>query len=321
MLASLPPDFIVKASHGSMMTVLVQDGGRAASCHGHCGEHAAIVKHAPRWKWAAAPAADDAARRTSLSKFLRKYCARFLELDYATRLREAGYTRVRRACVFEEKLVTADGLVPADLKFFTLRRRPLMAMLQLGHLSQKGKHGGTAPQSSAYFTRSGVLIPGAPEGCGSSGSERIDGQCRLVKDSSDPGLPLTNATLRRAVAMAGRLAARVGLPQLRVDFFILSPNELAFAELTPATSNCHWLPAPITLAVLLARAAVDPLDTFTSECIGAAASIAACSPSLVSPRTNATTAHRRSLCTTSKRALYRAEWARFLGRGQSGQVA
>jgi hypothetical protein len=313
MLASLPPEFIVKASHGSTMTLLIRDGGRAASCHGYCGVDGIIFKKSPRWAWTGALAADEAARRTSLSNFLRLYCARFLEFDYATRHREAGYTHIRRACVFEEKLATANGLVPPDLKFFTLRRRPLMVMLQVGHLSETGKHGGTAPQSAAYYTTSGVPIPGAPgRGCIPGDAGRIDRQCRLWKEGGDIALPITNATLRRGVAIAARLAARVGLPQLRVDFFILSPTELAFAEFTPTTSSCGWNPTPITLDVLLARAALDPRDTFTSECIGAAARVAACTPSELSPRTTADAARRRSLCLHSRPSLFRAEWATYL---------
>eukprot|EP00967_Tisochrysis_lutea_P091197 scaffold130815_cov29-Tisochrysis_lutea.AAC.1 len=283
LLAKLPPEFIFKASQGSTMTIVVKEQGYAASCHGFCSSNGQMSRQPKRWR---APQLDQAAgsgiqaRHESLAQFLRTHCAIWLGIDYGARFSLRGYSNIRRACFFEEKFDIGDGSVPSDLRVFTTHFRPKLILFTSKCINDRAEGGGSAAEATYYFTPAGTFLPGsADHRCSARPIDRkpeILQQCALIRVGKSPRLPLTNATLSRAMAMASRLASHSGRTQIRIDFFILSPTDVAFAEFSPTTSGCYWIMQPITLHVLMGFAYSRTDDPLSDACMAGVVRRAAC---------------------------------------------
>eukprot|EP00039_Didymoeca_costata_P014265 m.228435 g.228435 ORF g.228435 m.228435 type:complete len:404 (-) comp15979_c0_seq1:48-1259(-) len=101
--AKLPHSFVMKGTHGSMMTVVVNGSQYhcinlwTAKQYGHCLD----------------------TEFKSLEEALYRHCERWLIIDFGALTKQHFYSPITPGCIFEESLVDSEGNYPKDIKFFT----------------------------------------------------------------------------------------------------------------------------------------------------------------------------------------------------------
>ena len=93
-------------------------------------------------------------------------------------------------------------------------------------------------------------------------------------------IPLSPGGFRRLLAAANALAARANSHQVRVDFYLLGPDEFTFSELTYTSAACWMNWRPRLLDTLLGELAMNRSSSLTAECIADVAEAVACTPAI-----------------------------------------
>ena len=114
-LHALPLRYVMKANHGSQMTVVV-DAGVA-----RCVQTTVAKRHK------LCPRLDARVeRRDEHMHFLKKICARWLDIDFGDMTGQPSYSTIEPRCMFEELISDENGHVPHDIKIYVVHGIPLL---------------------------------------------------------------------------------------------------------------------------------------------------------------------------------------------------
>jgi hypothetical protein len=100
MIQTLPNKYVFKASHGSAMTVIINNN--SFICHGHCAKGNYIGNN-----------------KLAQLKFLIRNCRKWLSIDFGKEHNERHYSLIHRRCFFEEMISQND-----DYKIYTFYGKP-----------------------------------------------------------------------------------------------------------------------------------------------------------------------------------------------------
>lgn len=165
----------------------------------------------------------------SLRDWLKTSCGMWVKRDYSKTHGELEYTNVPRRCMFEELLDMKN--IAGELKIFVFGGVPVPYVHQIS-----GKR-------HTWFSSSRVELRSTCPG------ERFKQECA---GPPTPKLLVGLDVLELALEMAGRFAARVGIPFIRVDFMVSHLGTLVFGELSFTSQACHGEPAvPKNLGYIL----------------------------------------------------------------------
>jgi len=111
-VARIPGNYVIKAAHGSQMTMLVFPD--SVKC-------LATVMMETRGTCPGRGVRGAGNR----SAFIRRVCAHWLTVDFGRMSRQPSYSRIKRTCLFEESLAGPSGALPPDVKIYTFQGEPL----------------------------------------------------------------------------------------------------------------------------------------------------------------------------------------------------
>ena len=250
LLSSFPSNYVVKATHGSQMTVLV-DGNRA-----RCLRVAMAHKRKFCSRWTTLIKEEHAA-------FIQVNCKRWLEVDFGNISKQPAYSTIRPRCIVEESLVeNTSGDSPPDIKVFVVHGRPLFFHITA---SQKRTDTYTSGTLLPYNTLSGTMMTTDWQLIPAAKRKRLHDACGRCSEQAPP--PFSPALLARYLELAATLGR--SFPVVRVDFF-KDNREPIFQELTFTTDNCRPSFVPAILSRTLHYLASHREAIISSPCIGQA---------------------------------------------------
>jgi len=241
-------NYVVKASHGSQMTVLVSPttarclettmSRQRKLCKGLDGKVAVT---------------GDAAKRAA---FIQATCKHWLSIDFGKVSHQPSYSHIKRTCVFEESLADAQGKLPDDVKVFVAHGRPLM--LYVGTMARSKK---------MFVATDGSIIP----------VQQKRDTPGAVKDCALVGKAGGTAAFKAAKYVALAAVLGQGFPSVRVDFFA-DEDQPIFQELTFTSVNCKTALRPLAVSYLAGYVVRNPSAVIRSQCFRHVAIAAACGP-------------------------------------------
>lgn len=191
-LDGVPEEFVCKASHGSGASVIVWKGAPRVP-----------LPADPRdTGWELFTVHPDDVRLATL----RAYAERWLSLDYEYapgRLPEWGYRGIPRRILVEELLLTPEGAIPSDLKFWAFDGAVMMVNVISSRFGET---------RGDLFTRDWRVIPGT-----------------FANYRRSPVPPPRPDNLDELIEIAEALAA--GMDMVRVDLYNLA-GRVVFGEMT-----------------------------------------------------------------------------------------
>lgn len=253
LLKSFPNKYVVKATHGSQMTLMV-DGNRA-----RCLRVAMAHKRKFCVKWTTLVKEEHAA-------FIQDNCRRWLEVAFGNISKQPVYSEVSPRCIVEESLVENDGDdSPPDVKVFVVHGRPLFLHITA---SQKRTDTYTTGMLLPYNALSGSMMTTDWQLIPAAKHKRLHdacGRCSKAAPAQAAPAPFPPALLARYLELAAALGSL--FPVVRVDFF-RDQHEPVFQELTFTTDNCKPSFVPAILSRTLHYLASNPGTSISSPCIG-----------------------------------------------------
>eukprot|EP00039_Didymoeca_costata_P013702 m.212363 g.212363 ORF g.212363 m.212363 type:complete len:412 (+) comp15851_c1_seq1:173-1408(+) len=191
---SFPESFVMKGTHGSQMTVLVNKSdykcikGWTATTGSHCLD----------------------TKYESLEDALYAHCEQWLNVDFGKDTGQLFYSAITPACIFEESLIDKEGKFPEDIKYYTGGGQILWIVHM--HASDKGRlyDPNVLPDySRIYFQHRGM--------------------CKEDIEEYDTHKHFKNSKSEQMAKIVAKLFSYV-----RVDFFDTDPPYLQEITLTPS---------------------------------------------------------------------------------------
>jgi hypothetical protein len=240
MVKKLPQQYVVKGTHGSSMTIIVRDD--QAKC---------LVNDLARIKGYCVTGKEVFANRRGHWKMIKKNCAKWLSVDFGKDTRQPSYSVLKPGCIFEASLAGSTGGVPPDLKVFTFHGKPFMLL----HVNERfGKY------TSELVTPTLKRLPAAS----GLNQKLFAKRCEMYDEPVD--LNLSASTIHRALKYAEDFAGIVGVPALRVDFFVNS-TDMIFAELTFTSFSCNTFFFPPQMDALLGQVQLHKDTNISADCL------------------------------------------------------
>jgi hypothetical protein len=241
MIKKMPLHYVVKGTHGSSMTIIVR--GKKAKC---------MVNDLAKKKGYCVTGDKTYTDRRTHWKMIRKNCAKWLAVDFGKDCRQPSYSTLQPGCIFEASLADSTGAIPPDLKIFTFHGQPFMLL----HVNERfGNY------TSTLVTPKLQRLPAAY-----GAKWQIQRKRCSEYDDTPVDLGLPESTIQRALKYAEDFAKLVGVPALRVDFFVNS-SHLIFAELTFTSFACTTRFVPPEMDTLLGHVQLHPNSNITSDCL------------------------------------------------------
>jgi hypothetical protein len=259
LVTALPDKYVVKATHASQMTILM-DGQR-----GNCLRVAKAHKHKFCTRWTVLG-------KMNHAKFLQENCARWLEIDFGKLTNQRMYSTIPPQCIVEEHLANEQGESPPDVKVYVVHGVPMFMYLTPSQ-DRKEEFDGFPGEVMPFNPFSGALMMVSPAGelIPAAKHKRHQDACKRCNQQPPPKLPTRLHS--RYLELATRLSA--GFAAVRVDFFA-DETEPVFQELTFTTDNCRPSFVPAILSRALHYLASHPKVRINPSCLARAVASTVC---------------------------------------------
>lgn len=212
MLAALPDRYVMKATHGSGMSVIVK-GQKPEDFACRISERCAQIE----------------LRNASIEarvKFLQDNCRKWLGMDYGTMMeRGKFYSAINPKCIFEEFI--EQGPSSVDFKVFTFHGTPLLILVSRDPAGFSGGHSSTTRTFYTADTWQPLNI------------KNWD-----AAHEEPPAMTEKPKHLAELVQAASVLSEGTGFGMVRADFYV-TDDKVYFSELTKMPNCCEALHPPI----------------------------------------------------------------------------
>lgn len=250
---NLPPSFVGKGTHGSGMVIIAQNHTEVSCIKPPCATSGSKCRNPPCQSSFATTYVGQSS--SDLTQYLQYHCKIWLGYDYATKFKENSYSKIVRGCIFEEFIRSPlddrkRPREPDDFKVFIVNGKAMWGAqfthrwrhrrLLYNAKNQKPRkvlieEYYSDKQSSYHSLPNGKVIPAAP--CGLKTSQKKTAM--MCRDPSHvPAPKLTKVAILRIMKVSEKIAAKLGMPYLRVDFLVLNADIFSFGEITFTSAAC-----------------------------------------------------------------------------------